>query len=342
MVKREKVIEISANMALCIAVIVFFGRNSLLRPAACQSIYKEYLSGMLVLLMAYANSLFLIPRLFLKRRFTSFSLAAFASISFAGILEFALVHEEMSAMVFRYSQGTQYHLEMLTYLFLICIRDFAFWCFFFMSVLLKVKIREVRILDRAISKQSNLISVKTFKNEMHILPIDQIAFVEAQHNIVIIHTLDGSKYYRYCSLKEMSHTLGVERAVRISRSHLVMKSAVATCDREVVTLRSTIETEPVTLVISDSFQNEALSALATNEVIPRQQTTRDSTAKVRTDIVLEYIKEHPGCKMTVLITDMNLKRSTIEKEMSRLKNMGLVEYRGSKKTGGYYLKDFMD
>jgi len=342
MKKREKIIEIAANIALGIAVIVFFGRNSFLRPAACQSLYKEYVSGIFVLLMVYANSLLFIPKLFLKRRFALFSLAAVVSILVAGIIEFALIHNEMSSMVIRYSQGTQYHLEMLTYLFLICIRDFAFWCFFFMSALLKDKVREIRILDRSISKQSNLISVKTFKNEMRILPIDQIAFVESQHNIAVVHTLDGNKYYRYCSLKEMSHTLGEERTVRISRSQLVMKSAVATYDREMVTLRSTTEAEPVTLVISDSFQNDTLSALVANDAIPQQQFVKYSTAKVRSDIVLEYIKEHPGCKMTVLIEDMNLKRSTIEKEMSRLKSMRLVEYRGSKKTGGYYLKDFTD
>ena len=54
--------------------------------------------------------------------------------------------------------------------------------------------------------------------------------------------------------------------------------------------------------------------------------------------VWELIKSHPGITANVLIKDTNKSIRTIRRCVRTLTDAGLIEYRGSKKTGGYYIK----
>ncbi len=52
--------------------------------------------------------------------------------------------------------------------------------------------------------------------------------------------------------------------------------------------------------------------------------------------VLTYIVERPGCRASVIITDLSIPRDTLNKVVKRLSTGGFIERRGGKKTGGYY------
>jgi predicted transcriptional regulator len=53
------------------------------------------------------------------------------------------------------------------------------------------------------------------------------------------------------------------------------------------------------------------------------------------DTVLNYIREHPGCRSTEIIAHTSYPKTTLDRCLSDLKRQELIEYRGSKKTGGY-------
>jgi predicted transcriptional regulator len=50
------------------------------------------------------------------------------------------------------------------------------------------------------------------------------------------------------------------------------------------------------------------------------------------------IKEQPGIKGTELALKLTVTEKTISRHVSKLLEIGCVERRGSKKTGGYFLK----
>ena len=50
------------------------------------------------------------------------------------------------------------------------------------------------------------------------------------------------------------------------------------------------------------------------------------------------VLSHPGIRVPQLATHLRRSRQTIERYVADLKRQGIIEYRGSKKTGGYYLK----
>lgn len=67
--------------------------------------------------------------------------------------------------------------------------------------------------------------------------------------------------------------------------------------------------------------------------------TLSGTLKSSDETVFAYIAERPGCQASAIIVDLSIPRDTLNKIMKRLIDGGLVERRGSKKTGGYYIRN---
>ena len=52
--------------------------------------------------------------------------------------------------------------------------------------------------------------------------------------------------------------------------------------------------------------------------------------------VLQYIRQHSGCKQAEIVKEIDVPSRTLKRILAELS--GKIEYRGSKKTGGYFLK----
>ena len=52
-----------------------------------------------------------------------------------------------------------------------------------------------------------------------------------------------------------------------------------------------------------------------------------------------YIKSNPGQRVSQISKRLQIPEKTLERWIKRLKEEGKIEFRGSKKTGGYYTKD---
>ena len=54
--------------------------------------------------------------------------------------------------------------------------------------------------------------------------------------------------------------------------------------------------------------------------------------------LLTYIENNPGERIKVIALEINRPAKTIERWIKKLQDEGKVEFRGSKKTGGYYFR----
>lgn len=72
----------------------------------------------------------------------------------------------------------------------------------------------------------------------------------------------------------------------------------------------------------------------TNSVI---NGTLNDTLNDTLKLVLSLIESHPGVTANTLIKETNKSIRTIRRSVKTLTGAGLIEYRGSKKTGGYYI-----
>ena len=66
--------------------------------------------------------------------------------------------------------------------------------------------------------------------------------------------------------------------------------------------------------------------------------TLSGTLNERQKSVLDFIAATPGVQAQVLIDKLLIPRDTLNKIIKTLTDRGLIERRGSKKTGGYYAK----
>ena len=56
------------------------------------------------------------------------------------------------------------------------------------------------------------------------------------------------------------------------------------------------------------------------------------------NLLLKYIKENPNQRVTHLQQALNIPSKTIERWIKKLKDENKIEYKGSKKTGGYFIR----
>lgn len=54
--------------------------------------------------------------------------------------------------------------------------------------------------------------------------------------------------------------------------------------------------------------------------------------------VLEILMDNPGIRTNELSSLIEVSIPTLSRTLKNLTNLGLIEYRGAKKTGGYFLK----
>ena len=74
----------------------------------------------------------------------------------------------------------------------------------------------------------------------------------------------------------------------------------------------------------DDSVNEGVNGELNGELNPSQKAT------------LKFIMEHEGCTASEISKKTSIPFSTIDKHIRVLLKVGVIERRGSKKTGGYY------
>ena len=71
---------------------------------------------------------------------------------------------------------------------------------------------------------------------------------------------------------------------------------------------------------------------------PVNESVNESVNDVLKDI-LKFIKNNPGVKKPAIITHIGKSKATLTRYLKQLVERNLIEYKGSDKTGGYYLKE---
>ncbi len=74
------------------------------------------------------------------------------------------------------------------------------------------------------------------------------------------------------------------------------------------------------------------------KVNPSSVLINDAINDAISDAINDAIKSRPGVKKVELVKIIGKSKPTIERAIALLKQQGRIEYRGSKKTGGYYAK----
>jgi hypothetical protein len=342
----------------------------MLRPVAYGAFYKEWLSGGIVLVLCFWNYFIMYPRLYKKRRFLAYVLATVFSVMVAASAEVMLVYSQINDFLNMIGDTSpqEYFAVIVISLFL---RDLCFVFFFFLIKLLESAYDENRDVNIFLQNTNNLLLARTVDKEKLLVTVrlEDITYCQQDENYAYMYLIDGTKVYRNCSLKSLYELLTPSTAVRVSRRVLVLYSHIVSYDNKSVYVKVSRNDVPVGLEITDAFRQHALRLLrdhctivdkCSSETAPSittvdviktscdilQTETNNNQAeelfkyddKYTTSSVLTFIQSHPDCKGSDITDHFHTSLSTVNRILAQLKEEGLIEYVGSKKTGGYRVK----
>ena len=352
MKRLDTIVSISLNALFCAALLWFFSRNSFLRPYL-GSVGKELLSGLMLLTILYANYLVLYPKLYHRHTWLYWFILVSACLV-EGCVELAAGYTFISKCQAARINDIGAFKYFAKFLFLIFSRNLAFNFLPYMMGERKQMRQSLETEVKVVYKYTGMIDVSDDENNCCHIPVDDIFYCKKFGKETEFHTVDGVKYTRYCTIRYLLQLLDNKDFVRISSSIMVPFRQIASCDGETVVMKNVLWTEtPITFQIdakrcpqaADAVE-EYLCAETENNDIEQQdggeeKVKRDPSipSKERLETVLRYIREHPGCRSTEIVAHAPYPKTTMERCLATLKKQGLVEYTGSKKTGGYRAVD---
>ena len=346
---QNTIVIILVNILFCAILLWFFSYNTFFRPNL-GSTAKEFLSGLLLLITLYANYFVLYPKLYRSHTFLYWLSVVMACLVTGGV-ELLIGYSyivKCNTLIINECGFFGYFSKHLVFIF---GRNLIFNFFPFM-------LREWKQLHQFLIKElqkvyqyARMIDVCDGDNNCKHISIDDIFYCKKYGNETEVYTVDGAKYTRYCTIKYLIQLFGNKEFVRISPSLIVPFCRIASCDGETVVMKPVPWTEmPLTFKL-DTQRNPQIAAVIYKHLRADMEDTDSARPdnkevwerrspsvppKEKLDAVLNYIKEHPGCRSTELMSHTSYSQTTIERCLSDLKKRGLVEYSGSKKKGGYH------
>ena len=177
-------------------------------------------------------------------------------------------------------------------------------------------------------------------------------YCQQAKNYTTLYSIDGQRHRKRISLKDLEVMLHDNQFVRISRSDIVRLSAIQKCQNNVLILKKEIVTDKKTLAITDSFQDTSIpeilkflqGAHATGNNSPEQSARKGKTGSTahnstKATMIQRFIAAHRDCKLDEIVSGTRIPKSTVTRYLKELQSDGLIEYTGSKKTGGYHAKE---
>lgn len=386
---------VCANLLFCFAVIVFFGKNTTLRLPAVGALYKEYLTGCIVLGLFYFQRMVIYPKI----RFgitLRFILIGLLLTLLSTILEIQLVYPQvMNLLMANCSQNESFRI-LFNYSFYVFLRDVGVLVVsYFVSefksqkqlcktyeirirektkeipvvLVEKKKQRELMVLPTSSKELTTFVSEETSKeseqpprdlnfaagdylDELRYLPISKIWYCIQMKNTLFVYSLDNRLYFRSHSLKKFKNLIGEQLFFQVSRDTLVMRKYISNVGDRFVETVNPVTKEKKSFGISDAYLTDELISWGREKVLIESEQTNDSHNEKESDptvpvyrpdllkqkkikTIYTYISKHPYCKNPVISEKTKIPIGTVNRILAQLKDGGLIEYVGSKKTGGY-------
>ncbi len=372
----------------------------MLRLPAVGALYKEYLSGCIVLLLFYFQKMVIYPKIRFGIITRYLWIGLFAAM-IAATLEMLLVFPQvMEILMSNYSKKESFRV-LLSFSLFIFLRNVAILVVsYFVSefknqkqlcntyeirirenskeipvVPVEEKIRKELIAFPSSSKeQTTFVTEETseesgqspcdtnsatadYLDELRYLPIAKIWYCIQMKNTLFVYSLDNRLYFRSHSLKKFKNLIGEHFFFQVSKDTLVMRKYISNVSDRFVETTNPITKEKRTFDISDAYLTDELifwkpeknivnheqldDSHITKESKPTEYANRPNPLKEkRIKTIYSYISKHPYCKNPAISEKTKIPVGTVNRILADLKDAGLkdaglIEYVGSKKTGGY-------
>lgn len=331
------------HLALSLLFFWYFVSNSFLRPAVEPG--TECFLALLTVFAAEVNFWIIYPSCQNNdRRFLYFVLSLAEIIALCTIEYFLVIDTKLSMIPIELPDDECLKIK-TTLLTNLLFRDSGL-----MSVAMILAYNtdlRIRLFekDRKLFRLKKQLMVQSINSkETHFLDEDHICYIKQNQNYNHFYTYDGQHFERRSSLLEIQQLLGDEQYLRISKSVIVSKSYIKYLEEDVIVLRTDQNTGNYQLKIGKAYLSEVVHVVDSilkraNKEVPEpellQSEPRSPELHPKALAIFQYISTDSECKITDIMKNTEIPKSTVTRYLKELQQNGLIEYTGSKKTGGY-------
>ena len=328
---------------------------------ACGAMYKEYIIGLLPLLLFYGNRLFLFPQLFLKERLFAYIGSVILCLLVATCAELAWVYPQIaSALVSLFGDEAVKYL-LFYYFPFIFLRDFGFILFSFVFCDIRHQTTLKKKYESRLKEIAGEVDILKTENTSGLAKIQDILYCQQFKNVTWVVMVGGGFYTRYGSLKTMKKLLGEDLLIDVSKGLVVLLDKIHSYDERTITIKDSVQDKLHSFEWGAGYFEGAyqkLSARSSQETIEtalenisgktNTPSSSSTNRKHLTDFfkkhqnfrpVYSFIRRHPDCKASEISSSLQIPTGSLNRTLKQLRDEGLIEHSGSKKTGGYRVKE---
>jgi len=355
--RKNNLFYLSFHVLFCLLLTYWFYSNSILRPACMDTLYKEVISAIIVLLLIYGNYFIAVPKLLRKNLYIKYILLSVLLIITSGVMELFIVESNIAQCVGDSFPNEIIYRGYIRYvLFMIIMRNVGFYIFFtLLSMYRNSQIDFLKKEKSLLQEKDTIVFLQSNKLPIS-FNINKIIYFEQRQNKTNIFTTFGTQHIIYSSLADQKSSFG-DRCLKINRNTLVFYDKVVRYNQEYLTVKDPknggikmlyfYKNNP--LSVYEILQKKIPHLEAINNNFTPQKTFFDNVKAENHDenveidhvktAILEEIMKNPGINALKLFENLQQKTSlsTLRRKLKELKKLGKITYQGSDKRGGYYV-----
>ncbi|MBO7647423.1 MAG: winged helix-turn-helix transcriptional regulator [Bacteroidales bacterium] len=336
----KSLLRYAAHLGGCGLFLYLFVKNALLRPA-CESPNTEVLIGLSLVALVYVNAYIFHPLLYRKNQTLLYIIATLLSVSAALAVELFLAYPQLLVSLGETVGMSKARNILLWTLPFVLSRDMGLVSFSFLICEFLATRRYGETVKKLVLDEKNLLLANDEEGNPALVAIGNIRFYVQERNYGKIFCGEGKPLFYYGSLKQFLLLDDGAQFVQVSRNTLVATAHILSYKNGSLLLENEKDPFPV----SPTFMEEVRQKLS--DIKPNMETGapasgikqkgKDNHLEKKRKSILNCIAKEPGVSSVSLSAITGFSHSTVNRILGQLKKEGLIEYRGSKKKGGYFV-----
>ena len=328
------------HIIICAVFLYMFCNNSLLRPSSHTAQNKEYCLGVLLLVICYLNAFVFHPLFFQRNKTIIYLVSTFGSVLIALVVECLWLYPDIMNCVQNSLPPHEARLYYWGCVFFVFLRDIGLMSFTFLITEFFRNRYNEKNAEKLVLQSENKLFVKDTADNIVLLNYKDIRFCEQEQNTTKIYGKEDQVFFRYGSLKSFQDMFEEGSFLQTDRKTLVAKTRIRKYSDGQLLLADGNKPFEVSPLFRN--QKELLSFEVRSKNPQREGENKkgknDSTENKRAMDVYQLIADNPGVSAVSISKRIQHSLSTVNRILAQLKKEGLIEYVGSKKTGGYRVK----
>ena len=348
---RNRILFFGSHIVFCILLTIWFYNNSCIRPYTVAHPYKELMVAALLLSLIYLNFFVFIPHFFNKINLQNYFIISLLLLLGVSVIEFYLVKSDILRCLgsMEDSIKTLYFRNVFLMIFL---RYSGFYLFFTVLKFYQLTKSTALTEKKTVLKNTGFIVINPVQGKPLTVNINFISYFSQDKNSTFIHYTKGAITPVYSSLNHIQEYLG-SMCLRINKENIITFTNIISYNHERVVVAGEKNNLSVSLIYSKNFAQNILQTL--QEKVPDlyekninilQKNENDNVNSDEKSVsdhvnnkILEEIITNPGINAIKLhhIFRKKITLITLRRRLKKLVDGNVIEYRGSAKTGGYYI-----